>query len=103
MFLAILGILDLIGGIILGLSGMIPYTENGFVFMIGIILVFKGIISYLSGAAKGFFLDFMGILDIIAGFMLIMATWGFMLFFFVYFGILMILKGTYSMLIGLLK
>jgi hypothetical protein len=103
MILAILGIVDLIGGAMLGLSGLIPYVGSNFVSTIGIILILKGIISYLSGAAKGFFLDFMGILDIVAGAMLIITTWGFVVFFFPYFGILLALKGVYSVIIGLIK
>lgn len=103
MFLFVLGILDLIAGIILGLSGFVPYTENGFVFFLGLIIVIKGIVSFLMGAAKGFYLDFMGLLDIVAGAMLMIATTGFMLFFFPYIGIILIFKGLYSMLIGLVK
>lgn len=102
MFLALLGLLDVIAGIILGLSGFVSYTESGFVFMIGGVLIIKGILSYLSGAAKGFYLDFMGILDIIAGSMLVLTTWGIVLFFFPYFGVLLLLKGLYSLLIGML-
>ncbi|MCK4496984.1 MAG: hypothetical protein KAU24_02245 [Candidatus Aenigmarchaeota archaeon] len=103
MFLAILGVLDIIGGILLGLSGFIPYIGSGLVSTFGIILIIKGIISYISGAAKGFFLDFMGILDIIAGIMLVLATYGFVIFFFPYIGILLLLKGIYSVIIGLVK
>jgi hypothetical protein len=103
MFLAILGVLDIIGGILLGLSGFIPYIGSGFVSFFGIILIMKGIISWISGAAKGFFLDFMGILDIIAGIMLILATYGFVIFFFPYIGILLLLKGIYSFVIGVIK
>ncbi len=103
MFLAILGVLDIIGGVLLGLSGFIPYVGSGFVSAFGFILIIKGIISYISGAAKGFFLDFMGILDIIAGIMLILATWGFVVFFFPYIGILLALKGIYSVIIGVVK
>jgi hypothetical protein len=103
MFLAILGILDIIGGVLLGLSGFIPYMGSGFVSFFGIILIVKGIISWISGAVKGFFLDFMGVLDIIAGIMLILATYGFVLFFFPYIGILLALKGIYSFVIGVIK
>ncbi len=103
MLLAVLGVLDLLCGILLGLSSFIPYIGSGFIYALGIILILKGIISYLAGAAKGFFLDFMGILDIIAGVMLVLATWGFVVFFFPYIGILLALKGIYSIIIGLLK
>jgi len=103
MFLAILGVLDLIGGTLLGISGFIPYTGSGFIFTLGIVFTVKGIISYLAGAAKGFFLDFMGVLDLIAGIMLVLAVYGFVLFFFPYIGILLIIKGFYSLVIGLVK
>jgi hypothetical protein len=103
MILAVLGILDLIGGILLGISGFVPYTGSDFVSAIGVILILKGIISYLSGAAKGFYLDFMGVLDAIAGIMLVLAATGFVVFFFTYIGILLALKGIYSVIMGLLK
>ncbi len=103
MFLAILGMLDILGGIILAISGFIPYTGSGFVFTLGIVFIMKGIFSYLTAAAKGFFLDLMGVLDLIAGIMLVLATWGILIFFFPYIGILLIIKGVYSFVMGLLK
>lgn len=103
MILAVLGVLDLICGALLGLSGLIGYVGSGFVSTLAIIMIIKGIISYVSGAASGFFLDFMGVLDMIAGVMLMLATWGFVLFFFPYFGLLLLLKGVYSIIIGIIK
>ncbi len=103
MFLAILGFLDLIGGALLGLSGLFPYTGSGFVFTIGIIFLIKGLVSYISAAANGFFMDFMGLLDIVAAILLMLTTWGIVVFFFPYIGILLILKGLYSVVIGILK
>jgi hypothetical protein len=102
MLLAILGVLDLIGGILLALSGMIPYTGSAFVSTLGLVFILKGIISYLSGAASGFYLDFMGVLDTVAGIMLFLAASWLVLFFFPYIGVLLILKGLYSVVMGLL-
>lgn len=103
MFLAILGVLDLIAGALLGFSGMFTYAGSGFVMVIGIILLIKGIGSYLAAAANAFFFDFMGILDIVSAIMLILATFGFVVFFFPYFGIFMVIKGVYSIAMGLIK
>ena len=101
MLLLLLGILDMIAGIILGLSGFVTFNESSFVLYLGIIMIVKGIVSYLTGAAKGFYMDFMGILDIIGGMLMILAATGFVLFFFPYIGLLLLLKGAYSMLIGI--
>jgi hypothetical protein len=103
MLLVILGVLDVLGGILLAISGFIPYEGSGFILTLGAVFVLKGIISYLAAAAKGFLFDLLGILDLIAGIMLILATYGFVVFFFPYVGILLIIKGAYSFVMGLLK
>ena len=103
MFLAILGVLDILGGVLLAIAGFIPYTGSGFILTLGVVFIIKGIISYLAAAAKGFFFDLMGVLDLIAGIMLVLATHDFILFFFPYIGILLIIKGVYSFVMGLVK
>ena len=103
MLLAILGVLDIIAGALLGFSGMFTYAGSFFVMVIGIILLIKGVGSYIAAAAGGFFLDFMGILDIISAIMLVLTSFGFVVFFFPYFGIFMVIKGVYSIVMGLIK
>ena len=103
MFLFILGIVDLVAGTMLGMSGIIGLDGNSLVLFLGLLMIVKGIVSYLAGAAKGFYMDFMGILDLVSGIMLILAFYGFVLFFFPYIGLLLLLKGVYSMIMGLVR
>jgi hypothetical protein len=94
--LLILGVLDLIAGAALAISGFVPLTAVGLVLAIGIILTLKGVVSYLAAAGNGFYFDILGILDMIAGVFLILAFYGTALGFFVWFGIAMILKALWS-------
>ncbi|MEM7815856.1 MAG: hypothetical protein QXN71_01920 [Candidatus Aenigmatarchaeota archaeon] len=102
-FLLILGILDLIAGISLAISGFVPLTAVSLILGIGIILTFKGIISYLLAAGNGFYFDILGILDIISGIFLIIAFYGTALGFAVWFGVAMILKALWSILMFIVR
>jgi len=101
--LLILGILDLIAGAALTLSGFVPLTAIGFIFAIGIILTLKGIISFLMAAGSGFYFDILGILDILSGIFLILAFYGTPLGFAVWFGVAMILKALWSIVMFMVK
>ena len=101
--LLILGILDLIAGAALALSGFVPLTAVGLVFAIGIILALKGGISYLMAAGNGFYFDFLGILDLLSGVFLILAFYGTALGFFLWFGVAMILKAMWSIVMFMVK
>ena len=101
--LLILGILDLIAGSALALSGFVPLTAAGLVMVIGIILTLKGAISYLAAAGSGFYFDFLGILDVLSGIFLILAFYGTVLGFFVWFGIAMIVKALWSIVMFMVR
>jgi hypothetical protein len=101
--LLILGILDLIVGATLAISGFIPLTASGIIFSIGIIVALKGMLSYLMAAGNGFYFDFLGILDMLSGIFLILAFYGIVLGFFVWFGVAMILKALWSIVMFMVR
>jgi uncharacterized membrane protein HdeD (DUF308 family) len=88
MILAILGILDIIAGISLAFP-------NFLVFYLGIIILVKGIFSIVGSFAAKYFLDFMGFIDLIVGLMLLFH------FSIPFFWILPIIKGVYSLIVGM--
>jgi hypothetical protein len=101
--LLILGIFDLIVGAALTVSGFVPLTASGIIFAIGIIVALKGALSYLMAAGSGFYFDFLGILDMLSGIFLILAVYGTVLGFFVWFGVAMILKALWSIVMFMVK
>ncbi len=88
MLLTILGFLD----ILVGISLIYP---NFLAFYLGVIALLKGISSVIGSFASGFYFDFMGFIDIIAGMMLIFG------FSIPWFWILPMIKGIYSFIVGL--
>ncbi len=105
MIISILGIFDIIAGIMLAVGGLPYFPGHGLVITIAAIMVVKGAWSWLNNLATptGLKLDPMGILDVISGLLLISVYLGFFMFFFAYFGIILIIKGIYSFVIGLVK
>ncbi|MCX6814546.1 MAG: hypothetical protein NTY20_02780 [Candidatus Aenigmarchaeota archaeon] len=101
--LLILGILDLIAGTALAISGFVPLTAAGLIFAIGIIVTIKGVISYMMAAGNGFYFDLLGILDMLSGIFLILAFYGTALGFFVWFGVAMILKALWSIVMFMVR
>lgn len=100
MFLVILGLVDIIVGIILGVSGFFDFVGISIIFIIGIIAVLKGIYSVVTALASGFYFDLLGVFDIISGILIYLAYSGIVYGFFVYIGIIMIIKGLYSLVMG---
>jgi hypothetical protein len=101
--LLILGILDLIAGAALALSGFVPLTAVGLILAVGIITTLKGAISFLAAAGCGFYFDLLGILDVLSGIFLILAFLGTSLGFFVWFGVAMILKALWSIMMFMIR
>ncbi len=101
IMLILLGMLDILGGGMLILQN--TFLHNNFAYLMGIILLAKGVISYVSAAVKGFYLDFMGVLDAVCGLLLILLFSGIKFSFSPYIGIFLLLKGMYSSAIGLVK
>ena len=103
MIIAVLGILDMVAGLLLTLCGFSSIHSNIVLLIVAIAMGLKGFWSWINNLTAGFKLDFMGILDLVVALMLFLTFSGFPMFFFVYFGILSIIKGAYSLLVGLIK
>ena len=88
MLLAILGIVDILGGIIL----LFP---NFLAFYLGIIIILKGLSSMLSLASGNLAIIILGIVDIIAGIMLIFS------FSLPFIWLILIVKGFFSLVSGM--
>lgn len=102
MLLLILSIFDLVAGAALSLCEIFPYVGSGFIGTMAGLMILKGLWSILTAAAAGFFFDLIGILDLVAGILLYLATLGLVAHFFVYIGIALILKGFYSLMVGII-
>ncbi len=100
MFLIVLGVLDIIVGVLLGLATGNPFIGSGIIFAFGVIWVLKGLFSLLSSISSGFYFDVMGIMDLFTGVFLLLSTNGIVFWFFLHLGILMVLKGLYSFVMG---
>jgi uncharacterized membrane protein HdeD (DUF308 family) len=106
VIITVLGIFDIIAGIILAVGGLTVFPGNGLVITLAFIMIIKGIYSWISNLAAaegGLKIDPMGILDILAGIILVMIFSNMYFFFFAYLGIIEIIKGVYSFVVGLTK
>jgi hypothetical protein len=63
----------------------------------------KGVLSFLSSIGIGYYFDWMGVIDIITGFVLLLLMWGFSFGFIKTIGAIAILKGIYSFLRSFFK
>jgi uncharacterized membrane protein HdeD (DUF308 family) len=100
VWLELLGIIDIISGVVLAVSTSFNLAGSGIALWIGIFMLLKGVYSVLTAAGAGFYFDVLGWLDLIAAASLFIVFFGVANEFFVYFGILMILKGIYSFVMG---
>ena len=82
--------------IIIGLL-LIIRPEFSFIRILGLISLGKGLWSLVSCIVVGYFSDWMGILDTLAGIALLLLHGGSSFGLFSILGILMILKGLYSL------
>ena len=57
MFVAILGILDIIFGAALAASTFADLAGNGWIFFFGIIAIIKGLYSVVAAAGNGFYFE----------------------------------------------
>ncbi len=105
MIISMLGLIDIMAGVILIIGGLPFFQGHGLVITLAAVLIIKGVFSWLSNlAAKdGLKIDPMGILDIFSGILLISIFSGFFLFFYAYFGVILVIIGVYSFVVGLIK
>jgi hypothetical protein len=92
---AILGVLDLLGGILLIISAFVPYGESGFIMTVGGVFITKGVLLLIYGKlGGGSQTNWGGVLDLIVGFMFIGLFFNIYLFVFPLIGLIMIVKGV---------
>jgi hypothetical protein len=96
MFVLILSAIDLIAG------GLILLNINFLLNYIAIIIFFKGFFSIISSLGIGYWWDWMGWIDILTAAALALFSFGFPAAIFTYIAYVVIFKGAYSMLRGLL-
>ncbi len=102
MFLVVLGFLDLIIGTILVVSQFYTLAGNSIVLFFAVIALLKGIYSTLTAAGSGFYFDILGWFDLISAVLLFLVHIGIIFNFFLYIGIIMIIKALYSIAMGLM-
>jgi hypothetical protein len=107
MIVAILGLVDIVAGIILAAGGLGVFHMNPLAWSVAIALIVKGAWSWIHNLATtgsgGTKLDFMGIIDIVSGVMIVSSVYGFFMFFFLYFGVILMIKGVYSFFCGVTR
>ncbi len=103
--LVVLGLLDIMAGIMLSAGGLPYLPGNGFVVTIGSIMLIKGAWFFMTGVGKGrgkMLKDVSeGGLDFVSGMLLAMVYSGTFLSLFAIPGILMIIKGAWYFFEGL--
>ena len=101
----VIGLLDIIAGIMLSAGGLPYLPGNGFVITIGAVMLIKGAWFALTGVSKGkgkMFRDlFEGGLDIVSGLLLALLYFGTFFSLFAIPGVLVIIKGVWYLLEGL--
>lgn len=89
MLLLLLGLFDVLVGF-----ALLSPIFSAIAFYLGVIALLKGLISLVSSFACGYYADFMGAIDFLAGLMLLL---GFSL---PLFWVLLLVKGFWSMMFG---
>ena len=93
VLLFVLAIIDILSGIFL--FSHANFLAR-FVFYLGIICLMKGGWSLLTALTSKFYFDFLGLLDVIVGVSLLLFHSGHILAFFTVIGIMMTVKGIWS-------
>ena len=102
----VLGIIDILAGIMIAAGGLPYLPGNGMVITIAVIVLLKGIWHLVSYASRGkggrtFGEIFEGMLDVPAGLLLIWIFYGIHFPIAGLFGVLLIFKGAWYLLIGI--
>ena len=91
MILAVLGLIDVIAGILLFLESAAP---GSYVTWVGFLVLLKAAYSIVTSIASKFYFDIFGIIDLITAFLMLTA------FYVPFFWLLPLLKGIYSIFVG---
>ena len=97
MFLILLGILDTLAGIVLYLNQATSFQILTLVKIFTLYCLVKGLLSLISSFAIGYFLDWMGAIDVISGVTMILILQGYTSDIFVKIGALAIIKGLFTL------
>lgn len=90
MIVYILAVLDIIAGVAFGT--MNSWTDK-WLLLIGLVILIKGFYSVTTGLMGGWYFEFMGWIDIVAGILILVhVAWAYM-------WLIMIVKGIYSVAI----
>jgi len=103
MFIIVFAVIDLIVGIALAASPYFDFAGNTIIFYLAIIAIIKGVYSIVASLAAGFMYDIIGFIDLLTGIFLWLTTMGLVHHVFLYLGIIIILKGLYSFVVGLVS
>lgn len=95
----VLSVLDIFSSLVI-IFPSFPIFSPLLVFYLALFLIAKGFWSITTSIAGGFYFDFMGGIDLIAGVVLFLMYSGVALPFWI-FGIILLLKGIYSALFSL--
>ena len=94
----IVGLLDLLAGILLAFS-ITGFFSTFFIYF----AIIKGIWSIISSVITGYYYDWMGLTDLLIGIGLLLLNFGISHPFFMFVGAVMILKGIYTLIYGLIS
>jgi hypothetical protein len=89
---------------IIDFSGAILHiwpSPGNFMLAIGLMLLAKGLWSIFSSLSQGFYYDFLGLIDLVAGFILIIINFGTPVSFGWIIGIILGLKAVYTLVSSL--
>lgn len=98
----ILGVLDILGGILLIAGGFASYHESGFILTMGGVFITKGLMLFLYGRFGGKpHYNWLAVIDMLTG--IIMVSMYFNIYFSVFgiIGMVMVLKGIIGFVKGL--
>ncbi len=91
----ILGILDVLGGLLLIIGAFVPYVGSGFMMTVGGVFITKGILLFIyRRLGDSPYFDLGSLLDVLTGILLISMFMGFYSSLFSLLGLLMIIKGV---------
>jgi len=103
MIIAVLGILDIIAGGILLLGDVLSLAGSSIVFWFMIIFFLKAAYSLITAFGAGFYFDLMGYLDLLGAIFMLLLFWGITFGFVFWIGILLVIVGLYSFVIGFIS
>ena len=93
--LLLIGLVDIFGGLLLVFN---PVFLHNLLFYFGVIILLKGLWSIVSSAVAHFYFDLFGWIDMVASVLLLIAYFDSPLSFAGFAGIVILLKGLWSIL-----